>query len=234
MSGRIACQTAWHKPPSHAAPIHYGQRMGWVWIAVLGCLGGGILVWGGVARSLWSYAAAALLLGAAGYAWQQHAGLPGHPVKADAEPIAVDPGMVAFREAIMPGAPGDDLTLATADGHLRDGDPAAAADAVLQALARDPSDATLWTGLGSAIVARDGGQLSPAAKFAFRRALSLAPRAPGPSFFLGLAQVQAGDFAAAKRAWLVALAETPANATYRGDIAEHLAMLDQVEAMSRR
>ncbi len=206
--------------------------MGWLWLGVIGGATGIALWRAGVARDLWTLAAAALMLGAAGYAWQQRATLPSHPVKADAEAIPVDPGMVAFREAIMPGAPGDDLILAEADRQLRDGDTGAAARGLARAVARNPGDATLWTGLGSALVAHDSGQLSPAAGFAFRRALSLSPRAPGPSFFLGLAHVQSGNFAAAKRAWLVSLALTPPGATYRMPIAEHLAMLDQVQAMS--
>lgn len=206
--------------------------MGWLWLGVIGGTAWLVLWRAGVARALWSVAAAALILGAAGYGWQQRATLAGHPVESDAEKIEVDPGMVAFREAIMPGAPGDVPILATADGQLREGDAGTAARGLAQAVARRPRDAALWTGLAATLVAHDGGQLSPAARFAFRRALRLAPRDPGPPFFLGIAHAQTGDFAAARRAWLIALALTPRDAVYRRDIVEHLAMLDQFQAMS--
>ena len=71
----------------------------------------------------------------------------------------------------------------------------------------------------------------PTAQFAFRRAFQLAPSEPGPPFFLGMAHVQAGDMAAAKRAWLLALSLAPRDAPYRIDIAEGLVMIDQFMAM---
>ena len=89
----------------------------------------------------------------------------------------------------------------------------------------------MWAGLGTILVAHDGGTLSPAARHAFRRAILLAPNQPGPSFFLGLAQIQANDLPAAKIAWLQALAWTPRDAPYRILIAERLVMLDRFLAM---
>ena len=206
--------------------------MGWLWLAVLAGAAG-VLLWRlGVSRVIAWFAAAALMLGATGYALQGSAGLPGKPVVAGSETIDIDPGMVAFREAIMPGAPGDHLILASADNRLRSGDTEAAANGLLQAIARNPGDAALWAGLGGALAAHDAGQMSPAARFAFARALRLAPGEPGPPFFLGLAYVQAGDLAAAKTAWLRALALTPRDAPYRVDIAERLVLIDQFQAMN--
>ncbi|MCY7281183.1 MAG: hypothetical protein LH610_09880 [Sphingomonas bacterium] len=139
--------------------------------------------------------------------------------------------MVAFRTAIMPGTAEDSALLAAADDRMREGDTKGAVQTMLDAVARRPGDHALWTGLGSTIVAHDGGQLSPAARFAFRRAFQLAPSEPGPPFFLGMAHVQAGDMAAAKRAWLLALSLAPRDAPYRIDIAERLVMIDQFMAM---
>lgn len=206
--------------------------MGWLWLCVIGGAAGLFLWRAGVVRAAREFVGAALLLGAAGYAWQQHATLTGHTVKADTEKIDVDPGMVAFRDVIMPGLPGDSATLATADDQLRRGDAGAAARGLLDVIGREPNDAALWAGLGSAIAARDGGHVSPAAQYAFRRALSLAPTQPGPPFFLGLAYIQTGEFGAAKQAWLQALALSPRSAPYRMDIAERLAMIDEFQAMS--
>ena len=205
--------------------------MGWVWLSVIG-LGAFALLWSmGVSRALATIAAAALLVGGAGYALQQRASLPGQPVTAGAKAIDVDPGLVAFRAAILPASPETEAILAVADDRTRTGDTAAAADALLAAIARRPDDAALWTGLGSTFAAHDDGRVSPAAEFAFRRAFELAPRAPGPPFFLGVAYLQAGELASAKRAWLVALRLAPRDAPYRVEIAERLVRIDQFEAM---
>ena len=202
--------------------------MGWLWLVLIGAAAFLGLLWAGVPRSLATFIAAGLLFGAAGYAWQQHASMPGHPVQADSEAIEIDPGLVAFRTAIMPG---NEAVLAAADAKLRAGDATGATQVILDALARHPDAAPLWAGLGSAIAAHDGGQISPAASLAFRRAIALAPNQPGPPFFLGLAYIQAGDLDAAKVAWVRTLALAPSNAPYRVEIAERLVMIDQYRAM---
>ena len=185
----------------------------------------------GLARTYASLSAAALMLGGAGYAWQQRAGLPGRPVNAKARLIEVDPGMVAFRATIMPGTSADRAALAAADARVRGGDTTAAVAGLLGAVRAAPRQPALWTGLGGALAAHDGGQLSPAARFAFQRAVTLAPREPGPPFFVGMALAQSGDLAGAKTAWLRALALAPPGAPYRVDIAERLVMVDQFQAM---
>ncbi len=205
--------------------------MGWIWLLAIGLAAFALLWFGGISRSLAMLTAAALLVGAAGYALQQNAGLPGRPVSADVRRIEIDPLMVAFRAAIMPGTVDDQAILAAADEKMRGGDTAGAVRGLLDAIGRRPGDATLWSGLGSALVAHDKGQLSPAAQFAFRRAVELAPDAPGPAFFFGVAHVQAGDLAAARRWWLRALSLSPRDASYRILIAERLVMVDRLLAM---
>lgn len=207
--------------------------MGWAAAALIGVVVFATLRLIGVSRDFGWFAAAALMLGATGYALQQHATLPGHPVKAESQPIVIDPGMVAFRAMILPGTIDDVRILEAADAQLRSGATFEAAQGLIEAVRGSPRDAALWTGLGGALAAHDGGQVSPAAQFAFQRAWQLAPREPGPPFFLGLALVQSGDLAAAKIAWLRALALTPRDAPYRLDIAERLVMLDELSAMSK-
>ena len=202
--------------------------MGWLWLIVIGGAAFVALWRAGVSRGLATFVGTALALGAAGYAWQQHAGLAGHPVKADAEAIEVDPGLAEFRAAIMPG---NEAELAAADEKLRAGDSTGAAQIILDAIKRQPDSAPLWAGLGGAIVGHDGGQVSPAALIAFRRAVALAPDAPGPPFMLGLAYIQAGELDAAKVAWMRTLALAPKDAPYRIEIAERLVMIDQIKAM---
>ncbi|WP_374942189.1 tetratricopeptide repeat protein [Sphingomonas sp.] len=185
----------------------------------------------GIAGPLWRLVGAAAMLGAAGYAWQGSPTLAGHPVAADSQRTEVDPGLVAFRAAIMPGEPGDAAVLSTADRRLQDGDAGQAARVLLAAIAERPRDAALWTALGTTLAAHDAQTLSPSARFAFARAFRLAPDSPGPPFFLGLVQVQAGEIAAARPAWQQALALTPQGAPWRADIAERLTMVDQFLAM---
>lgn len=207
--------------------------MGWFATGVIGILVFAALRLIGVSRAFGWFAATALILGATGYALQQHATLPGHSVKAESQPVTVDPGMVAFRAMIMPGTPAEVRSLAAADAQLRSGATAEAAQGLVDAIRTSPRSAALWTGLGGALAAHDGGQVSPAAQFAFQRAWQLAPRDPGPPFFLGMALVQSGDLAAAKVAWLRALALTPRDAPYRIDIAERLVLLDDFAAISK-
>ena len=203
---------------------------GWIVLAVIGLVAFAAMRLIGVPRAYGWLTAVALMLGVVGYAAQQRAGLPGQPVSARARAIDVDPGLVAFRTMIMPGTAQDRAALAAADARLRNGDTTAAVAGLLQAIRTAPADAALWTGLGAALAAHDGGQVSPAARFAFRRAWELAPREPGPPFFLGMAMAQSGDLTAAKTAWLRALALAPRDAPYRVDIAERLVIIDQFQA----
>lgn len=207
--------------------------MGWVFLAAIGGSVFVLLRLTGVSRAFGWLAASALMLGATGYALQQRATLPGHPVRAESQPIEIDPGMVAFRTMILAPTPGSARDLAAADAQVRSGATFEALRGLLHAIRQSPREAALWVGLGSALAAHDGGQVSPAAQFAFWQAWRLAPRAPGPPFFLGLAYIQTGEFAAAKIAWLRALALTPRDAPYRVDIAERLVAIDQFEAMSK-
>ncbi len=185
----------------------------------------------GVARLLRTIVGAALLLSATGFAVQSARHQPGKPVAADVDPITVDPGMVAFRTAVFAPSPVDELALASADGRLRSGDTHAAAQGLARDLASRPVDATLWTAYGYALALHDHA-VSPAAKIAFRRAVALAPGTPGPAFFLGMAYVDAGEFATARPYWTYALSVTPRDAPYRADIAERIAAIDQFRAMT--
>lgn len=205
--------------------------MGWIALALAGLAAAAGLWALGLSRRLWSLAGAVLLLGATGYALQGRPALPARPVVADAVPIEVDPGMIAFRDAVFAPSREDALTLATADARLREGDARGAVAGLEQAVAARPGDAVLWSGLGYTLALHDSA-VSPPARFAFARALALAPRQPGPVFFLGMAYANAGEFAAARPAWVRALQLSPATAPYRGDIVARLAAVDQFQRMA--
>lgn len=205
--------------------------MGWVVLALVGVAAAAGLWALGLSRRLWSLGGAVLVLGAVGYALQGRPALPAHTVIAESAPIAIDPGMAEFREIVFNASRDDVLALATADGRLAKGDARGAAQGLVQVLEQRPESPTLWTDLGYVLALHDSN-VSPSAKVAFERAFALAPHAPGPPFFLGMAYVDAGDFAAARPAWIEALRLTPANAPYRRDIVVRIAAIDQFQRMA--
>ncbi|WP_242182102.1 hypothetical protein [Sphingomonas sp. CARO-RG-8B-R24-01] len=203
---------------------------GWVMLVGLGAAAAVGLWVAGVARSLWTMVGAALMIGAAGYAAQEHAGLAGHPVQADRDAVAVFPDMTEMRDQMLGRFTGDGAYLIASDALMRSGSRESGARVVLMGANRYPRSLTLWTGLGTAISQHDGGAVSPAARLAFEQAMRLAPEHPAPPFFAGLAYVQSGDFRKGRAYWLRALALSPRGTPYREGIALRLAALDAMIA----
>lgn len=202
---------------------------GWISLVLIGLLAGFGLVCAGLARPLWAFVGAALLLGAGGYALQQHASLAGHPVMAGREPVIIDPVAINLRGAMLGQFTGDGAFLIASDALMRSGSRASGTKVVLMGLNAYPRSLTLWTGYGTALVRHDGA-VSPAATFAFDQATRLAPEHPAPPYFRGLAYAETGDFVAARRYWARALALAPREAGYRSAIADQLGTLDMMAA----
>jgi len=207
--------------------------MGWLMLVLIGVAAFLALWLGGVSKSLWSFVGAALMLGAAGYALQQRASVPGHPVESFAEPIQLDPAVIEMRDAMLGRFTGDGAYLIAADGMTRSGDTRSAVQAVLGGITKYPNSLTLWTGLGMAYAQHDG-TVSPAALFAFRHAIHLAPSHPAPYYFLGLAYINSGQLAQARPYWARALALTPPGLSYRSQLADQLQRLDTYLAAAER
>lgn len=207
--------------------------MGYAWMALIGAAAFAALWLMRLARPLWSFAGAALMLGAAGYAWQGHPTVPGQPVAANAEPIALDPTLIELRDAMIGRYTGDTAYIVASDAMIRSGDLGAATAVVLGGIRKYPDSLALWTVLGMTMAQHDGDRLSPPALFAFRQAMRLSPRHPAPPFFLGTALIQEGKFAEGRAMWARALALTPDDAPYRAEIAGRLRILDQLLAMVR-
>lgn len=204
--------------------------MGWIGLALLGAAAMAAMALLGVPRLLWSFVGAALMLGAAGYALQGRPMVPAHRVSPDVDPITVDPTLVDLRERMTGKISMDGAYLIAGDAMLRSGDAQSAAQVVLGGVRKYPRSFTLWMGLGTNLAANDGQQVSPAALFAFRQAIRLAPDHPAPPFFLGMAYVQAGEFAKARPYWVRAVALAPKAAGYHRDLLIRLVALDQVLA----
>lgn len=201
--------------------------MGWLIFAGLALSVGVLLWWSGFPRRLWTIPATALMLGAAGYAWQGSPGLAGQPVAAKKQAGEVDPALTALRDAMF-GRFGLEFAYFTAaDAMTRAGNPREAVSAMIGGVRKAPESAALWSGLGLKLAENDGGQVSPAAKFAFERAIQLGPKHPGPYFFYGLALIREEKFAEARPYWSKAVEVTPPGASYRDELLVRLFLLDR-------
>ena len=200
--------------------------MGWLTLFLLGGAALAALVVLRVPRALWSLAGAAVMLGATGYALQGSPALPAQPARPDLAAAAVDdPGLIALRDQMLGHWTAQGAYLVAADAMTRAGEKRAAVRAVLGGINRYPDSLLLWVGLGTTLAAHDG-RVSPPSLFAFQRAARLAPTHPAPPFFLGLAYIRAGEFAAARPLWARAVALSPAGTSYRREIAARLQLLD--------
>ncbi|GGB35146.1 hypothetical protein GCM10011380_25670 [Sphingomonas metalli] len=203
--------------------------MGWIVLLLLAVCAFAALVLLKVPRALWSMVGAALMLAAAGYAWQGSPGQPASLAQPGRDALVADEGLIDLRARMFGRFGIDGAYLTAADALARSGSSRYEVQAILGGIRRDGRSVQLWTALGDAL-ARHDRQLSPAAQLAFDRAAQLDPRNPGPPFFRGLALVRMNDFAGAEQAWQRALALTPVDAAYRDDIARRLFMLRQLRA----
>jgi cytochrome c-type biogenesis protein CcmH len=201
--------------------------MGWLILALI-ALGAAVLLGlTGFPRKLWTVAATALMLGAAGYAWQGSPGLAGHPVSTVKKSGELDPEVIALRDAMFGRFNFTWGSFMRADAMTRAGAPDTAVRAMILTVRQAPADAGAWAWLGIKLAENDGNQISPASKLAFDRALQLAPEHPGPPFLYGLAMIREGKFAEARPYWAKAVALAPAKAGYRDQLLVRLFLLDK-------
>lgn len=204
--------------------------MGWLILIGLALASGALLLLIGFPRHLWMIAATALTLGAAGYAFQGHPGLAGSPVKRARANIELDPAIIALREAMFGRFNYEAQYFGAADAMMRTSAPDEAATVMIAGVRTAPKDAALWTWLGMVLVVRDG-VVTPAARFAFDRAIEIAPRHPGPSYFLALVLAGTGEGVEARGLLARAVQLTPEKASYRPTLVAELARLDSALAV---
>ena len=180
-------------------------------------------------RNGWEAVGAALLLGIAGYALQGRPDLPAAP-KLPAENAAGNAAaLVEARKALdgqIRSRGGGSNWIVVSDALARHGQYSDAAGILVGALEKDPNNSDAWLALGNALVGHAEGSLSPASLYAYNRAAQIAPEAPGPPFFLGLAMAESGRLAEARQLWGDLLARSPADAPWRADLAGRIARLD--------
>jgi cytochrome c-type biogenesis protein CcmH/NrfG len=180
---------------------------------------------GGLRGPALQFAAAALLFGVAGYAWQGSPGQPGDPTPPKTDAAQPDSVFAKERAQVMGRFGTSAQWLDFADALHRMNRDRAAVTALKAGLADHPRDPDLWVGLGNALVIQGGGLVSPAARLAFERAARIAPDHPGPPFFMGLAYAQAGQPDKAIALWQALLAKAPPDAPWRKDLEQRLAEL---------
>jgi len=206
--------------------------MGWAIIIVLALA---------VAAALWpflrrdrgalQFLAAAISLAFAGYAWQGHWSMGGHPKAARSHERVPESEFAKTREDMLGRFDRAAQWLTMAEGYQRRGDTENGVEIIRAGIRANANDADLWVGLGNALVIHNDGLMSPAAELAFRRAAQIAPNHPGPRYFFGLALAQGGQLDEAERIWRQLVAEAPPGAEYRSMIEERLQALQRQREM---
>jgi cytochrome c-type biogenesis protein CcmH len=196
--------------------------MGWVVLALLSAISIGVIWIQRVRGGLLTASAAALLLGASGYALQGRPGVPAAPAqpvdKSDAFPLT------DARHAFFGHFTHAESWLRISEALARDGKSEDAVGILQNAARRYPGDPQLWIGLGNALVDHAHG-LTPPAELAYRRAAQLAPGYPAPAFFYGLAMARSGDREGAVALWKQVLQKAPPNAQWRPLVEQGIAAL---------
>jgi cytochrome c-type biogenesis protein CcmH len=203
--------------------------MGWLilFLFIAAALGGLRLL--RVRGPVLTASAAALLVGASGYALQGRPGLPGSSAAAGQRTEIVP--LAEARHAFFERFGGAEGWLVMAEALERRGRTEDSAALMQNAVRTRPGDLQLWIGLGNALVAHSNG-LTPPAELAFRRAAALNPAHPAPPFFYGLARARSGDPASALAIWRNLLEHAPADAAWRPLVEAGIAALDPAPAQA--
>jgi cytochrome c-type biogenesis protein CcmH len=204
--------------------------MGWIILIALIAASLGLLWLLGVRGGLLTGGAAALLLGASGYALQGSPNLPGAPAQRS-EGRDVFP-LTDARHAFFGHFTPAESWLRISEALARDGKSEDAVGVLQNAVKRYPGDPQLWIGLGNALVDHSRG-LTPPAELAYKRAAQMAPGHPGAPFFYGLALARSGDRQAAVAVWLQILKTAPANAEWRPLVEQGVAALSKKPSAKR-
>src|SRR5262245_25168069 len=168
------------------------------------------------------------------YAWVGSPDLPSQPLAAR---LSVDPAKAPIEELIARAEA--HLSNNPADGHgwdvlapvyFRVGRYADSINAYSQAAKLLGDSAARQSGLGEAMAAAAGGEITPDAQAAFRRALSLDPNDVKARFYLAGALAQQGQIAEAAAALKAMRRGLPADSPWLGAVDEALARMNRAVA----
>jgi cytochrome c-type biogenesis protein CcmH len=196
--------------------------MGWLALLLLAAASLGLLWVLKVRGGLLTAGAAALFVGASGYALQGSPAVPAAPAAAG-EGHDIFP-LTDARHAFFGYFTPAESWLRISEALARDGKSEEAVGILQNAVKRYPGDPQLWIGLGNALVDHARG-LTPPAELAYKRAAEMAPGYPGPPFFYGLALVRSGDREGALAVWQQILKTAPKDAQWRPLVEQGVAAL---------
>jgi cytochrome c-type biogenesis protein CcmH len=186
--------------------------MGLVWLGLIALVTVGLLWVMSLRGPVLTLAAAAIVFGCAGYAFQGRPGLAGSDRVATQR--AAPMSLAETRHALTGQFDYSDSWLNMADALASRGRTEDAARLLQTQANRRPGDFKLWIGLGNAL-ADHSQTLTPAARLAFENAAKTAPGHPAPLFFLGLAEARSGNPERAILLWRAILDTAPADASWR-------------------
>ena len=171
---------------------------------------------------------AALVFGLAGYATQGFPGMPAAPGAGGASNSADGELIVEGRREFFDPETLPSRSMITSDAFARRGDYENAVGFARAATQENPDDIEAWTALGNALVEHAGGQLTPAAIYAYEQAETRAPDQPAAGYFIGLALLRSGQPLRTRQIWAELLSAAPEDATWRPALAERLARLENL------
>lgn len=201
-------------------------------VLVLAALALGLMRLAGLRGGMLTFAASALMIGAAGYALGGRPGLSGSPRSAQAGRPAPIP-LANARDLFFGRFGGSQHWLIISDSLAARGNTEDAVGIIQSGIRAHPNDYALWVGLGNALTDHARG-ITPAARFAFQRARELAPSAPAPDYFEGLALLRSGDPAGAHAMWRSLLGRAPADAGWRPLVADGVTLIERMAAARPR
>lgn len=205
--------------------------MGWLVLLALLTASLGLLWFLGVRGGLLTASAAALLLGASGYALQGRPEVPGAPAQGS-EGHDIFP-LTDARHAFFGHFTPAESWLLMSEALARDGKSEDAVGILQNAVKRYPGDPQLWIGLGNALVDHARG-LTPPAELAYRRAAELVPGHPAAPFFYGLAMARSGDRQSAVGIWKHILETAPKDAEWRPLVEQGVVALSTKPSAAKR
>jgi cytochrome c-type biogenesis protein CcmH/NrfG len=202
--------------------------MGWLWLFLLLAATATALSMAGRLRgAALQVTLAALMLGAAGYAYQGRPELAGTPREGGLSRPAIP--LTEARQAMLGTFTAGERYLLIADSYARRGNTGEELGAIRAGLKAYPNDLALRIGLANALI--DHAQMiTPAAELAFERARQAAPRHPAPLFFEGLARARSGDLERGLALFRASLALAPDGTSYRPMIEQGVAMISNTLA----
>ncbi len=175
--------------------------------------------------------AVAIGAGVAGYALAGSPGQQAQPAPARVQNPDLTPEAEKASKELLANFGDVRAWLTLSDALIRAGRTETAVYSLDSALDAIPGNADLWVQLGVALVAHANGEVVPAARLAFDRANRLAPDHPAPSYFLGLAWMQAGDTEKALATWSALRARSNADAPWVPSLDRQIEAAQMMEQM---